>query len=105
MVNELLGQSFSAIAPFLWVVFLVLILKILKDFWMTRITANYIRGMDWITLEIDMPGQNEKSMKSMEQVFATLYALYSFGFRWWEKNIEGMVEKWVSLELEGTQRS
>jgi len=69
---------------------------------MTYITAKFINNIKWVTLEVNVPKDNIKSMKSMEQVFATVYGVYSFGFRPWEKYVEGAVESWLSFEIEGS---
>ena len=102
MLNELLGQSFDIFLSFGWIVILVLIIVILRQFWLTRIITNYIDSLDFITLELSIPKENIKSAKSMEQVFATVYGVFSFGLRWWEKFIEGKVESWLSFEMVGT---
>lgn len=51
--------------------------------------------------ELKFPLENLKSPKAMEQVFASLWGIFSFGLNnrqiWWE----GDVESWLSLELVG----
>lgn len=98
---ELLGEA-PATSAILWLVFLVATIVVLKEFWFARITSNFIEGIKWITLELSIPKENIKSVKSMEQVFGALYEIYSFGLRPWERLVEGKVEYWLSLEIVGT---
>lgn len=103
MPEELLGQSFGIIYSFSWVIFLVVIALVLKSFWMTRIVTNYMDSLNWMMLEINIPKENIKTTKSMEQVFATIYGMYSFGLRLPEIYLDGMVESWASFEMLGTK--
>jgi len=106
MLNELFSQSLKSlnlILPFVWVLFAVGIYVILKEFWFVRITSNYMAKMEWVILEISVPKENVKSLKSMEQVFASLYAVYSFGLTTRERYIEGKIEEWLSLEVVGNK--
>jgi len=102
MPEELLGQSFKIIFSISWIGFLVATAIVLKDFWMTRIITNYMDSVVWVMLEINIPKENIKTTKSMEQVFATIYGMYSFGLRLSEVYIEGKVEPWASFEMLGT---
>jgi len=103
MLSEQLGQAIDVLSSFGWLIFLVLIFVMFKEFWMVRIVTNYINSLEWILLEIKIPGANIKSAKSMEQVFATVYGVYSFGLRPWEIYVEGKVESWLSFEMTGGQ--
>ncbi len=55
--------------------------------------------MKWDMLEIRIPRGNIKTAKSMEQVFTSIWGIYSFGFPWMIKYLEGAVEKWMSFEI------
>jgi len=101
MFNELPEQSFQIISDFSWFIFLIILILVFREFWLTRIVSNYINSLDWILLEIKMPRENIRSTQSMEQVFATAYGVYSFGLRPWEKYVEGKVENWLSFEITG----
>ena len=105
MPEELLGQSFNIIVTFAWVVFPILIIVILRDFWMVRVVSNYVNGLEWVVLEIDIPKLNLKSLKSMEQVFVSLHGTYSFGIKKRDKFLKGKVEDWMSLEIAGFGKS
>ena len=102
MLNELLGQSFALVPIVAIPVSMVLILVLANDFWMARIITNYLGTLNWILLEIKIPRENIKSTTSMEQVFATVYGIYSFGLRLPEIYWEGKVEHWLSFEMTGS---
>ena len=103
MFSDLLGQSLEIFFNFGWFIFLSLIALGFKEFWMVRIVTNYIDSIEWVVLEMKIPRENIKSIKSMEQVFAAIYGIYSFGLRPWEKYVEGKVEMWISFEMVGDQ--
>lgn len=52
-------------------------------------------------MELKVPKDNVKIPKAMEQVFAALYGIYSFGITWHDKYFDGKVDDWVSLEMVG----
>lgn len=104
-MSELFAQGFEAVANIFWLVFLVVLALIARDFWMTRVVTNYIRNMQWVLLELVIPKENIKPTKAMEQVLSALYGVYSFGLRRWEKYIQGKVEAWISLEMVGHAHS
>ncbi len=85
-----------------WVVLLIPILFIFRDWWLLRIRREFIGAMEWSLVEVKIPRENLKTPKAMEQVFASLHASYSFGLkridRWWF----GKVEEWMSIEMVGT---
>ncbi len=71
-------------------------------FWVYHVFINYLRSIKWVLLEIKIPAIIEKTPKAMEQVFAATYGIYSFGFRFAQKYIEGHLrEDWISFELVG----
>ena len=101
MLSESLGQVVEIIINYGWLIFLGLIFVVFSEFWMVRIVTKYIDSLEWILLEIKIPKDNIKSTQSMEQVFATVYGIYSFGLKPWEKYVEGKVESWLSFEMTG----
>lgn len=70
--------------------------------WLYYIYVTYLRGMKWVVLEVKVPSNIEKTPKAMEQVFAAIYGIYSFGFRLFQIYLEGhLTEDWISFELVG----
>lgn len=84
-----------------WLVIPLLIITIGRDLWRIYIVDQYIDGLKWILLEISIPKENLKSVKAMEQVIGALHGAYSFGLRFKQRWIEGVVEDWFSLEIVG----
>ena len=101
MYNGSFEHAFEILSNYGWIIFLVLLTVSFKEFWMVRIVTNYINSLDWVVLELKVPRENIKSAKSMEQVFAAIYGIFSFGFRPWEIYVDGKVEHWVSFEMVG----
>lgn len=109
MFDKILGITAVFLERWIWfvVAFIALYLPLflVKNWWLMRIRRKFISEMKWINLEIKIPKENLKSPKSMEQVFASLYATYSFGFNWIDRWWFGEVEEWMSFEMVGFAQS
>ena len=73
-------------------------------FWQLRLQykrMQFLAKVEWQILEIKIPDKNEKSLRSMEQVFASLFGMYSFGIKWMDKYLDGKVDLWMSFEMVG----
>ncbi|MDD5710516.1 MAG: hypothetical protein PHV43_00210 [Candidatus Colwellbacteria bacterium] len=92
-----LGNAFS----FWWLVIPVVIITIARDWWRIHIVDEYISKLKWVLLEINIPKENLRSAKAMEQVVGSLHGAYSFGLRFKQRWLEGVVEDWFSLEIVG----
>ena len=106
MINGIftnVGQSILAVFSLTWWVFLPLVLfSIFWEFWVYYVYVSYVRSQKWVLLHIRIPELVEKTPKAMEQVFASVYATYSFGLKFLEKYWEGkMVEDSTSFEILG----
>jgi len=99
-MNEF-SSAITAALSFWWLVIPLVILTILKDWWRIHIVDQYITGLKWVLLEINIPKENLKSVKAMEQVIGALHGAYSFGLRFKQRWWEGVVEDWFSLEIVG----
>ena len=106
MINNVftnVGQSILAVFSLTWWVFLPLVLfYIFWEFWVYYVFVSYVRAQKWVLLHVRIPELVEKTPKAMEQVFASMYATYSFGLKFLEKYWEGkMVEDSTSFEILG----
>jgi len=99
------GIIASAIAVFFaswWVIVPLAMAFIFWNFWLYHIYVKYLRSINWVLLEIKIPAVIEKTPKAMEQIFAAVYGIFSFGFTLRQKYIEGHLrEDWISFELIG----
>lgn len=86
---------------FWWLPVLVAIIIIARGWWLVSKISKYINSLEWVLLEIRIPKDNLKSVKSMEQVFASLHGTYSQGIKRRERWFQGKVEDWISLEIAG----
>ncbi|MCL5004816.1 MAG: hypothetical protein M1170_02660 [Patescibacteria group bacterium] len=75
-------------------------------FWELRlrfIRRAFIKKMDFKIMEVKIPKNIFITAKAMEQIFAAMYSIYSFGaFKNWEKYVLGKVETFASFEIEGS---
>ncbi len=91
-------QTLSTVAWFIVPVFFVAL------FWRIRlfyIRSEFLKNVKWEMLEIRFPADNVRTPKSMEHVFTTLYGIYSFGIKSFDKYLDGKVELWISFEIVG----
>lgn len=83
----------------LWWIYLPLILFFLvKGLWLKNVRQKFIKNMDWVLLEIKPPAEIKKTPRAMEQFFAGLHGCQRTP-NWKERNLEGQVQEWFSLEL------
>ncbi len=98
----ILNSIFAVIAATWWVAIPVALFWIFWRLWVYHIYVAYLKTLNWIVLEVKVPANIEKTPKSMEQVFAAVYGIYSFGFRLFQIYLEGHLrEDWISFELVG----
>ena len=75
-------------------------------FWYLRlrfIRRQFIKKMDFNLIEVKIPKDIFITAKAMEQIFAAMYSIYSFGaFKKWDKYVLGKVETSISFEIEGS---
>ncbi|MBU2101264.1 hypothetical protein KKH05_00880 [Patescibacteria group bacterium] len=84
-----------------WLVVPLIIFFVLKDWWRIYIVDKHIDSLEWVLLELNIPKENLRSIKAMDQVVAALHGTYTYGLRPSEIWIEGKVEDWMSLEMVG----
>lgn len=98
----LFGNIWGVFGFTAWFIVIFLLALVISQYWLTRIRLKHLKGIKWLLLEFEVPRENLRSVKSMEQVFASLHATYSFGLDFWEKWWEGKLEPWLCLEMTGS---
>ena len=82
-----------------WLPILTALIIVFRGWWLSSKISQYINSIEWVLLEIRIPKDNLKSIKSMEQVFASLHGTYSQGIKRRERWFQGKVQDWMSLEI------
>jgi hypothetical protein len=104
-IAGVLGPIFASIwkvwAATWWVFTPIIAAIILVDAWKLYLHVKFVKNIKWVVLEIKVPKNVMKTPKAMEQIFAAAHTPYSYGFRWYDKNIKGLEEKFMSFELVG----
>lgn len=101
-LQGILNSTLSVFAITWWIVIPICFLFVFIKFWKYYVLIRYLRSIKWKLLEIKIPAVIEKTPKAMEQVFASVYGIYSFGFTFVQKYLEGhLFEDWFSFELVG----
>jgi len=83
-----------------WVILPFFLFVAWKNFWIEYIQKTYVAGADWITLELKIPHEVERTPKAMEQVFAGLHSIKksaNFKERYWD----GKHQLHISMEIVG----
>ena len=101
-LSAIVNNIIAVFALTWWVVLPLALGFVFWKFWVYHVYIGYLRSIKWTLLEIKIPAVIEKTPKAMEQVFAAVYSIYSFGLRFSQKYIEGHLrEDWISFELVG----
>src|SRR3972149_1648143 len=99
---QLILQIIVQVAGLIWWFAVPLVFFfVLRDLWLYYIRSKTINSVKWVMIEVKIPRLVEKGPKAMEQIFSALYGIYSFGYNFFQKWQDGMVEPWISLELVG----
>jgi len=102
VLQGILGSIAAVFAVTWWIILPIGMLFVFWKFWLYYIYYKYLHSYDWMLLEIKIPAVIEKTPKAMEQIFAAVYGIFSFGFTFRQKYIEGHLhEDWMSFELIG----
>jgi hypothetical protein len=103
-MNIFFGVIDSIVRIFGYVWWLVLPLFTFFAAWhlyMIYIRLRYVQGIEWSMVELKIPQNVLKTPKAMEQIFAEMAAMYSFGMKDVEIYWDGKVEPWISWEMVG----
>jgi len=101
ILGQILGSIWDAWLWIWWIVLPVVLAVVLKDLWLRYVRTCFLKDINWITLEIKVPKDILQTPKAMEEVFSSVYSIYSYGLKFWDKWWDGQVEKWVSFEMVG----
>lgn len=92
---------FDIFVLYWWTITPFVLFFILYSTWIYYIRLRYASGLRWITLEIRLPQEVEKTPKAFEIVLSGIHGLAK-NLNIVEANIQGMVPEWLSLEIIGS---
>jgi len=102
---DILFGIFNSIANvviyFWWIILPLFLFCIAWYLYLIYLRTKYIKAIEWSMVELKVPENILKTPKSMEQIFAAMAGIYSFGLTSINVYIEGQVELWISFELVG----
>lgn len=96
-----LSVLWSVFAATWWLTIPVVLFLVFKMLWLLYIRILYAKTISWVMLEVKIPKNIETTPKAMEQVFASLAAIYSFGVTFYEKWWGGKIQDKISFEIVG----
>lgn len=97
---NLLLETLYSVLRLVWLVIPLALLVVFRNWWVWKKTTEYMKGMEWVLLEISIPKENLKSAKAMEQVVTALHVAES-SVKKKDLYLKGKVEDWFSLEIAG----
>lgn len=107
LINTLVG--FAGLLRFIFGIFIWVVLsfivarflfKFLHAWWFDEVQSRFAeKEFDWVLLELRFPKENEVFPKAMENVFAAIYQIHSFGIKPEKKWLEGQFEESASFEM------
>ena len=105
---EIFDPFFAALS-ILWVVLAatwwftvpLVLFAVFRIFWLFYIRTLYAKAISWVLLEVKIAKNIETTPKAMEQVFASVSAIYSFKISLYEKWWNGKIQDKVSFEIVG----
>ncbi|MDP1689343.1 MAG: hypothetical protein Q8L47_04430 [bacterium] len=96
----LFGNFWLVFREVWWFVLPFLLLSFLLNLWLFYLKLRTLQQMSWSLLEIQVPREILRTPKAMEQIFASLAAIWpaiNFYEKWWK----GKVVEWASFEMVG----
>lgn len=100
-INAAIASFYGTLLTVLWLVLPVFLAAV---FWTLRLyqkRIEFISKVKWEILELRPPRDIIKTPKSMEQIFAAFYGIYSGEIKLHDKYLDGKVNLWISLEMVG----
>ncbi len=71
------------------------------DLRLNYLRDKFIKNIKWVMFEIRIPKENLKTPKAMEQIFASVHAIYTKEITGYDKHVKGKVAPWLSFEMVG----
>jgi len=84
-----------------WLILPTFLFLIAWKLYLIYLRTQHVKAIEWSMVELKVPENILKTPKSMEQIFAAMAGIYSFGLTNINVYIEGQVEPWISFELVG----
>lgn len=84
-----------------WLILPLILFYIFHNVWLIYIKQQFLKKIEWTTLEVRVPKDILKTPKAMEQVFSAMYGNYSHGNKTVYIYTEGKQDEWFSFEIVG----
>lgn len=97
-INNPLAISWLIFKSGLWLVLIPIVVVALWRQWLYSVRKNYLKELPYLTLAIDIPGDNLQSPKAVENIFAQIAATPQH-FNLTEKYWQGKTAAPISFEL------
>src|ERR1035437_1500578 len=81
-----------------WVLFVLGLIYMLYFEYLEEIQGQFVRGTEWVFLEIRVPKENRASTMAVENIFAQMHALHA-SITFEQKYMQGRFQLWYSLEI------
>lgn len=100
-LNTILSDIVGVLSVVLWVALPLFLVAVAWRLRLLSLRVRFLQKQKWDLLEVRVPETNLRTPRAMEQVFSSLYGIYSFGIPWLGKYKEGKIDLWISFEMVG----
>src|SRR6185369_11177122 len=81
-----------------WLLFVWGAFIMFRHEYLEEIQGQFIKGVEWVFLEVKVPKDNRVSTLAVENIFAQMHALHA-SVTFEDKWIQGKFQQWYSLEI------
>ncbi len=97
--NDVFHIAFLVVVTYYgWVLFVLGLIYMLYFEYLEEIQGQFVRGTEWVFLEIRVPKENRASTMAVENIFAQMHALHA-SITFEQKYMQGRFQLWYSLEI------
>jgi hypothetical protein len=97
-IFKVFSTTISLILQWWWVITPIILFLVVWELWLYYRRLQFVSKINWVLLRLVVPQEVAKTPLAMEQVFANLHSI-QFAGSWYERNINGRVQEWFSIEL------
>jgi hypothetical protein len=101
VVFGVMRQVIQILAVSWWIIVPLGLFFVWREFWLWGLNRMWKKSIEWVLLEIKIPRNILKTPKAMENIFATLHAVYATEPGFEDKYFKGSDLLWFTFELVG----
>jgi len=97
-MTEILNVYRDLFTGYWWIIAPVALFLFLRYYWLKYLVDKFLKGLEWVVLEVKFPREAIKSPKAMEQIFSGLHAVEK-KLKFKDKYLKGELPAWFNIEV------